>query len=478
LLAAYRCAALPLLLATCAAGGCGERGRVPAVRGVVVISLDALGAKHVGAYGYERDTTPALDDFAAQGVLFERAYTQQVWTLTSHVTMMSGLYPKTHGASKRGPARPGATMLAEVLHDAGFATAAFTGAGGYMKPGFGLGRGFDVYGTNRATERGGRAVARWLRERARIRALDPAHRFFLFLHFYDVHSDEGTDLPYDAPPAFRARFLPDGLDWKRRGDTYMLMGMQVRGDVDDHDREVLRSLYDAGVLQADQRRLAPVLRLLDELGLARDTLVVVTSDHGEELFEHGRTTHQQPYEETARVPLVARGPGLPAGARVPALVELVDLMPTVLDLLGLPIPAHVQGESLLPLVAGETPRTPDAHVDGVMDGLAGEYPSGLVRDIDGVAWSLIANVGSRGEGPARRYRITGAPELYRLDRDAGQQHDLARSEPARTAELSRAVLAWFARNEVAGRALGEAGDHPDLLTEAERAQLRALGYSE
>jgi arylsulfatase A-like enzyme len=230
-------------------------------------------------------------------------------------------------------------------------------------------------------------------------------------------------------------------------------------------------------------RLAPLLALLGELDLLADTLLIVTSDHGEELFEHGRPIHQQPYQEVAQVPLVVHGPGIPAGARVAAWTELVDLMPTVLDALGLPIPPHVQGESLLPLLRGERPATACAHVDGRMQGFPDPYPSAIACDIDGVPWTYVDVVTRAaaeqeeggGHGP---YGLRGPGELYRLDGDPNQQTNLALAEPALAARLGRELIDWYGRNEAAGNRLGEASAPVPQPTPAERARLRALGYAE
>jgi arylsulfatase A-like enzyme len=232
----------------------------PGIRNVVLISIDALGAKHVSAYGYPRRTTPRLDREAMQGTLFMNATTNQVWTLTSHLTMLTGLYPQAHGASEKQPAVAGATSLAQILRDEGFRTAAFVGAGGYMRPDFGLGRGFERYvlGKQKA-ELDNRPRIAWIQQQAVLRRQDPLHRFFLFAHYYDVHSDEGTSVPYAAPAPHGLRFLDGELDWERRGDTALLIELQKSGPVSQRDREVLSALYDGGVYYTDQFALAPLL---------------------------------------------------------------------------------------------------------------------------------------------------------------------------------------------------------------------------
>ncbi|MEZ4215358.1 MAG: sulfatase-like hydrolase/transferase [Myxococcota bacterium] len=460
-----------------------------AALGALVVSIDALGARHVGAYDAAHATTPRFDRLAARGALFERVYAQQTWTLTSHVSMLSGLYVATHGASSHTPARAGTPMLASILREEGFATAAFVSAGGYMKPDFGLGRGFDAYVVNDDGAATLDAARAWLALQAAARARDPEHRFLAFVHFYDVHSDVGTEWPYRAPDDFVARVFPDGVDWDRRGDTQLLVEMRRRGDATPRDLEVLHGLYDAEVLHADERRLGALLDALRELALDASTLVVATSDHGEELFEHGRGSHQSAYDEVARVPLAIAGPGVPRGARAAAWSELVDVAPTVLDALGLDVPASMQGESLLPLLDGRAAQSAVAHVDGRMPGLYGDYSSAIARDVEGVPWTLVGFVDldlTRTTEDERAFALRGPGELYRLDDDPLQRHDLAAAEPALARRLARELLAWYDANERAAAAFAAPPDGGAdavapgraLLSDAERERLRAIGYAE
>ena len=303
--------------------GCGAREAAAPARHAVLVSVDALSARHVGAYGHTADTTPHLDALAGEGTLFESAYTQQLWTLTSHLTMMTGLAPQVHGAGHERPARTGLVTLAQHLKRAGFATGAYVGAQGYMNARFGVGRGFDTYVTRSANRPlDNRDAFGWLRAQAQRAREDPTHRFFLFLHYYDVHSDAGTDMPYDSP--YPERFMPEGVAWRHPGDTAVLGRLRKSGEVNDEDRTALHALYDAGVFFVDERAIGPLLQLLAAEGVADETLLAVTSDHGDELFEHGSISHQQPYDEGARVPLVLRGPNVPAGLRVESLAGLVD----------------------------------------------------------------------------------------------------------------------------------------------------------
>lgn len=474
-----------LLAGVGAMASCAEDPSPAAIRNVVLVSIDALGAAHTGAYGYARPTTPRLDELAREGVLFERAYSQQVWTLTSHLSMLTGLYPQVHGASERTPVHSGVPTLAELLTEAGFDTASFVGTDIYMSPRFGIARGFGHYQIQLGGARkANRARFEWLAQQAQLQRRNPEHRFFLFAHYFDVHSDVGGDVPYAAPEPYARQFLPEDLEWSRRGDTSLLMELQKSGQVTDEDRTALTALYDGGVRYCDEECLGTLVAELRRLDLYDDTLIVVTADHGEEIFEHGMCSHQQPYEETSRVPLVFRGPGLAAGRRAVATVELVDIMPTVLTLVDLPIPDGVQGRDLSAwLRAGaevpeEEPR--DAHVDGIWGAVPNihwSYPSALTSEFEGRRWSYVNAVFFVPEGDHFRFEFRRAGELYDLDQDPAQRQDLADRRPRVARILGERLLDWYAKNESLARRRRASEPDGPLLDEAERERLRALGYA-
>lgn len=441
---------------------------------MVLVSLDDVGANHVSAYGYARETTPHLDAVAREGLLFESAYVQQTWTLTSHLTMMTGLDPRAHGASRTRGTPPSATTLAEVLWNHGFATAAFTGAVAWMRPGYGMGRGFEIYemGVSDARLDAPRAV-RWIAQQAKLLEEDPEHRFFLFVHFFDAHSDAGTPLPYYLPDPGEfdpELYAPEGRHWGRRGGTELLMRLKREG-ASEEDRAFATAYYDAGVRYVDEYGVGPIVAALDEYGLAQDTLLVLTADHGEEIFEHGSVLHGFPHQETARVPLVLRGPGIPRDARTPQLAALVDIMPTLLSLLGLPVPGDVQGRDLSPLLHGGGPVNEAVYVDGG-HGASRPYPSMVVADVDGRRWSYLVPVERREGGLAP----LPPGELYDMQEDPDQQHDLAGSEPELAARLERMLVARLAAGEQISTRLGRGVD-ADLSAE-DRRRLRELGYGE
>jgi arylsulfatase A-like enzyme len=295
---------------------------------VVLISLDTLRARSVSTYGCDRATTPALDSLMAeQGTVFEHAITPAPNTLPSHMSLFSGLYPRTHGVRGLGSSlRSTYATLPEALRAAGYATAAFT-EDGFLVARAGFQRGFGVYYENTSPD-----VARPLGQIGdtfgRGRVWLDAHRdqlFFLFLHTYQVH------FPYVPPDAYRHSFGHD--------------------DAQPSASERARLLYEQEVRYTDDN-VQDLLEHLDELGLGERTLVIVTSDHGEEFFEHGQRGHNfHLYDESIRVPLLMRWPGvIPAGLRVTAPVSLVNVAPTILDLLDLPPLGHAEGHSLLPLL--------------------------------------------------------------------------------------------------------------------------------
>ena len=307
-------------------------------RGVILISLDTLAADHLSAYGYGRETSPFLDSLAARGTLFENAIVQYPSTLVSHVSMFTGLYPQEHGvlpfASKR--LSPAIDTLPERFARHGFRT-----AGGYVSRDFGFERGFDDFvdpNTTADTD----VVDTLKRGLDFLETVGPDERFFLFLHTYSIHD------PYTPPEPYRSWF------WKREPvDTFTSEGRHL-SQVNDGLREVtpeaveyFRALYDGSIRYVDGE-LERFFGELERLGLLADTTVVITSDHGEEFFQHGKLAHEQVYPECLRVPLIVLHPSLGHGLRVSGLAQSIDLAPTLYELTGVPPPERLSGVSLVP----------------------------------------------------------------------------------------------------------------------------------
>jgi arylsulfatase A-like enzyme len=310
---------------------------------VVLVSLDTLRADRLGAYGGPLPTSPVLDAFARDGTLFEVGMANAVHTLPSHATMFTGRYPCAHRLGRHHPemdflhgtklARR-VPVLAELLRGQGYATAAFTEDAyvGLFQRGFGVFRdnvSADFHRPEGLVEQTVDGAVEWLRREA----FGP---FLLFVHTYQVH------WPYEPPHPYREWFTVEDMQRTAAGVARPAAA------------EASLALYDAEIRYTDAV-LGDLLRALDELGLRDDTIVVVTSDHGEAFGEHGHILHNHyVHDEVVRVPFVWRAPGLVrAGHRVHEPVGLVDLVPTLLDLLALPVPAGVQGRSVTPLLRGE-----------------------------------------------------------------------------------------------------------------------------
>ncbi len=332
------------------ATGCSRRNvAVPArnARGVILISLDTLRADHLGSFGYGRATSPQLDRLAARGVLFERAVAQYPSTLTSHITMLTGLHPAQHDVYPPATAlAPSIATLAERLLSHGVRTAGFT-EGGYMAKEFGFSRGFEAWDDRAATA--DTDIERTLGlGREFLRSLADGDRFFLFLHSYSVHS------PYEPPEPWRGRFWdvppPTGA-FPSTGENLKDVN-RGRRPVDDETVRFFTDRYDESISYVDEQ-IGRFMADLESQGLLDTTVVLITSDHGEEFMEHGRLAHSQVYPECLHVPLILLAPGLVAGTRVAAPVELVDIVPSVLELVGAAPDEALPGHSLLSSVSGD-----------------------------------------------------------------------------------------------------------------------------
>jgi len=337
------------LLAALALGlGCD---RTPEVPNVVLVSIDTLRPDHLACYGYTRPTSPTIDSLAACGVRFVSTTAQSPWTLPSHVTLLSSTLPFTHGVVDDNCRIPGdLPMLPQILGEHGYACAGFVSSF-YVGRTFGFERGFDRFEDFGTDIHGqffpghkvlGETVTaegiEWLRG-----AGEP---FFLFLHYYDAHINYAVPEPY-------ARLFEDP---DRAPDlVYQSYEHYKHDPLTPAEQRHVVAQYDAAVAYVDAN-IRRVLDSLKDLRVSDRTLVVITSDHGEEFFERGSWGHAYTlYDEALRIPLVWMDPrdASPAGA-VEAPARLVDLAPTLLDLVGLPPAPGMQGQSLRPLLAGSS----------------------------------------------------------------------------------------------------------------------------
>ncbi|MGO8702837.1 MAG: sulfatase [Candidatus Brocadiia bacterium] len=334
---------------------------------LLVISIDTLRADHLTCYGYNRDTSPHLDQLAREGVLFENLTAVTSWTVPSHMSMLTSLYPSVHGVPAVGKLGESVPTLAGCLAKAGYVTAAFV-TGPALGHEFGFNQGFQSYDdfTVSATRRTGAGdvatnpgitdlATKWLQKHSQ-------ENFFLFLHYWDCHYDYVAPAPYDKKfdPGYKGPENGRGIGWRK---TEMTAHISIM------DLAHLVALYDGGIAYTDEH-VGKVLQLLQDLGLSEKTLVIVLSDHGEGFLEHGLLTHGNSlYEEAIHVPLIMRLPGvLPAGKRVAGNVSHVDLMPTALGLLHQACPSRIQGIDLSPVILGDQP-VPERLIFSELSGL-------------------------------------------------------------------------------------------------------------
>ncbi len=405
--------------------GCRAAPAKPTARNLLLITIDTLRADHLGAYGYARARTSALDGLAASGALFEHAYAAAPITLPSHATLLTGRYPPGHGARDNG-LHVSATVatLATELHAKGFATAAFVAAFP-LDHQFGLARGFDVYGDRLprgtdgkpANERPAADVVNdaiaWLRQNLELGTQNAKPPFFLWVHVFDPHAPYGD--PSSARPAIER--------------------------------------YDEEIATADRE----IGRLIAALGpAAANTVVVAAGDHGEAFGEHGEYAHSIfVYDTTLRVPLVMSGPGIPAGTRVADAVTLADVAPTVTHMLGFDAMKDVDGIDLSPALftpqsAIRNPQSRELYAESFAPLV--EFGWAPLRSVRAGAWKLIASP---------------IPELFDVNADPGEQRNAIASQPEVAHRLDGRV-ARYSPQQMPPTAIVDAGG---------LERLRALGYA-
>ncbi len=409
---------------------------------VLLVSLDTLRADHLGSYGCARPTSPNLDALAAGGVRFASAFSQAPWTRPSHRSFLTGLYPASNGDLQ-------SPFLSEVLWRAGYRTTAVT-AGGQIDPRFGFDHGFEAY-----------RIYNWVQATGRIPRTFEAHRGrkqFLFLHTYRIH-DPYTDTRFTAGlPSGRIGKSFDKHDWND-------LGKKLTAD----EQRYVEALYDGNVAAADQA-VGEVLDGLRRDGQLAHTIVAITADHGEELWEHGSWRHgQNLYDEQIHVPLILHLPGplaervgVTPGTVIRDQVALVDLYPTLLDLMGVPLDHPVQGRSLVPLLAGGTLPPHEVFAENTN-----------IKTFERKAFRTprFKFIKSFPRAAARAAGIESPIyQLFDLRRDPHELHDISKDHPDLVRLLDQRMSALHAGNHGLDQQIPDGLD-PDL-----QKRLKALGY--
>ncbi len=418
--------------------GC-SRADARSPKNVVLISIDTLRADHLGCYGAKGNPTPNIDRLAARGARFEKAYSAVPVTTPSHATLLSGTFPPFHGVRSNGSyaLSDDRTTIAEALKKKGYQTGGFVG-GFPLDHQFGFAQGFDVYDDDikraeqsmspyDAERRGGTVVDKalaWYKER------DQKKPFFLFVHMYDPHH------PYSPPEPSRSKWSND----------------PYTGEIAYVDEQVGR-----------------ILGLLEQDKIADDTLVVLVSDHGESLGEHGEATHMIfVYDATLRVPMIVAGPGVPKGKSVTEPARLVDVFPTIAASAGAELPKDVQGLDLAPAMDGS----------GKLSDKRSFYAESLLPQVQ-FDWAPLQSVRS-GKW---KYILAPQEELYDLDADPGETKNLfhrgADGKPEwASAETESAYrnMAHLMKKSIDDLSSPEAGKAAKQLDPESAKKLQSLGY--
>jgi arylsulfatase A-like enzyme len=426
---------------------------------VLFVILDAGRADHFGAYGYARPTTPNIDRFAREGVVFERAFTPAVYTLGAMSSVWTSQYPDRHHADVSFAARlpRDRLTLAELLGAQGIHTAGFVSnviAGTFN----GFDRGFsefhEVFREQSTSGADGlaRTVPAWI-------AGQTGRRFFAYVHFREPHC------PYNPPAPYDTRFGPDGpitpeMRTACGSGTWITDVNQGRRALSPSEKDHLVRLYDGNLAFADEV-MGQIRAALEKAGLLERTVVIISADHGEALFEHGWIGHNvQLYDESAHVPLIVRfpaGQGPAAGTRLRTLADLLDVAPTIADLFGVMgrggSDRQFQGRSLLPVLLGAEGET------AILSRTVWDRPRYARRD---ATHKFVYDT------------RTGEEELYDLTRDPGEKTNLVASDPLRAAWSRQSLHHWIA--SVARAATAEGTMAPGRLTREECENLKALGY--
>ena len=419
-------------------------------RNVILIVADSLYARHLGAYGYERPTSPTLDRLAETGVLFGKAYSQTSWTLSSVSSLFTSHQQERHGVLELNQRLDDRfETLAELFKAEGYRTAGLIQNGILWKE-TGLGQGFDVYETFSFEMAGLNDLV--ARSKAMI-AEEAEAPLFLYVHFTPPHQ------PYQPPTSYIEQFVDPDYDGPVDG-SILSCGLINRDKppIDSPDVQHLSNLYDAHIRFADDQ-IGSLLTTAHERAELEDTLVIFTSDHGEAFMQHGAQGHNaHVFEEMVNVPLIFSAPGsaFAKGQQVETPVSLLDVMPTLIELFGLGVPAPLlDGISLVPYLAPDAPHRPERTLF-----YSSRYKDELAR----------VQFGVRADG----YKLVvkkGVAKLFDLSKDKRELNDLSGQLPIRTQALWCRLGEWWRTARAEGVRSQSSEPTQDVLD-----QLEGLGY--
>lgn len=432
---------------------------------IILISIDTLNPLHLGVYGNERNTSPVIDSLANEGVLFLNAFSHSPKTSPSHMSLFTSLYPSVHKIRNWNKLQGGYSLdhhlitLPEILKNVGYKTAAFTG-GGNVRSSIGFGDGFDVYDNE---DQVWENALNWLDN-------NYESKFFLFLHTFKVHSPYLPPPPYntmfstnydgkiiDSEKALLAYFRNNYKDGEEFPGSHHLFWEQVNKS-DPRDVEQVIALYDGVIRFMNDRLVGRLLNKLRKYNLVENTLLLFTSDHGEEFLQHGDFLHKELYDEHIHVPLIMHIPGEDKYKHqvVKQQVSLIDIVPTLLDYLFLPIPVMMQGTNLWPILDGKNSNLPVFSERIVISDVPDKKKAIRTPEWKYIWWPTMQKA-----------------ELFSLTDDSAERLNVVGKYPEVAAKLHRQVMEWLQENEKKGQSIKTFSHTFDAKT---IDKLKSLGY--
>ena len=406
---------------------------------VLIVGFDAEQARHIHAIGYPKMTSPTQDELARNGFLFTNAISQSSWTVPAFMSYFTSLYPSEHKLTNKyiefsegkkiisnfGTLSPEKKTLAEVFRDNDYVTGGFTGDAGVGAQ-FGYNKGFDVYMDSPSPFAGFETsippALQWLSK-------NKNKKFFMFLHSYGIHGQ------YDPPEGYSMKFLDFQYKGSLKGGKEEQAKLREEGlangklNLTQEDYGFWQAIYDEKIYDSD-KKIGEFLKEFDKLGLTKNTVIIFVSDHGTELGEHNRLDHGFTlYDELINVPIIIKFPSRISGT-INSQVRAIDLMPTIIDALGLKIDDKVknqmQGKSLIPLMRGEESSGRDAFSE--TDYRNYTHKKSL-RTADG--WKFIYTFENDQK------------ELYNIKKDPGEKNNLIKKEPKISYELEQKLFEYI-----------------------------------
>jgi arylsulfatase A-like enzyme len=437
-------------------------------KNVILISIDTLRADHLGCYGYNKNTSPHIDSLASEGALFMKPFACSPWTLPSHVSIMTSLYGINHQVYySEEKIAPSILTLADVLRKNHFFSSAFTG-GGFVSANYGFAKGFDTYYEGRggvfhmnSAELIYESFSNWIDQ-------NRGKRFFLFLHTYQPHN------PYVCPHPYNSLFLDENAKWKHVNLLGYLGGKPgIYKKLPDNERKNAIGLYDGEIRYLDENLIGPLISKLKETGLYEKTMIIFTSDHGEEFFDHGAWDHGHSlYNESIRVPLIIKFPDDKyKGLKITSAVSLVDIMPTILKEMKIDCSDLIMdGKNLFPLLNGKENKDRtflsdigtnilDSHIPQKISMNTGNYKLILNKEFSQEDLSFFL------APPPRKAQI----ELFDLLNDPMEKNNISDKNPSLSNDILQKIECLYSQ---AKKRKSEKTDIDEKLKE----QLKALGY--